>query len=430
MEKKFFILFCALTVPLYSQTKTYVREYTYLAGEADSKITSRAIALDQVKRLLLEEIGVYLQSTFETTKEEHNGVMSELTKEQIQSITAGVTETKILEEKWTGSTYYIKAAITVNAEEVANSIARIARDKDKLKQLEEATERADSAYKVIEHLRTQLASEKDENEKLRTQSKYDSASNLLSASDWFQRGYNADGLGDFDEAIRCYRKVIELDPSYVAAYYNLGGDYYNKGDVDEAISLYEEFIKLYPSYSACYVNLGVCYRAKGNIEKAVSLFEKAISLDAKNSMAYNDMAIVYEGAGEVDKAISLCKKAIAIDPTFSLAYYNLGRAYDTKGDVDEAIQAYEKSIDLNPEMFQACYNLANDYDDKGDVDKSIYLYRKAIGSNPSFGEAYYNLGLAMGKKGNIEEKIACYKKAARLGIGAAKNWLSRNGYTW
>lgn len=44
----------------YAEKVTFVKEYTYQASEIDSKVTSRAIALEQIKRLLLEELGVYL----------------------------------------------------------------------------------------------------------------------------------------------------------------------------------------------------------------------------------------------------------------------------------------------------------------------------------------------------------------------------------
>jgi hypothetical protein len=38
-----------------AQEKTFIREYTYAASDLDSKISSRTIALEQVKRLVLEE---------------------------------------------------------------------------------------------------------------------------------------------------------------------------------------------------------------------------------------------------------------------------------------------------------------------------------------------------------------------------------------
>ena len=44
---------------------TFQKEYTYQASEYDSKVSCRALALEQVKRLLLEELGTYLESETE-----------------------------------------------------------------------------------------------------------------------------------------------------------------------------------------------------------------------------------------------------------------------------------------------------------------------------------------------------------------------------
>ena len=42
--------------PAFAETKTFIKEYAYQASDFDSKISSRTIALEQVKRLLLEEV--------------------------------------------------------------------------------------------------------------------------------------------------------------------------------------------------------------------------------------------------------------------------------------------------------------------------------------------------------------------------------------
>ena len=54
----------AFTV-IFAETKVFEKEYTYQASELDSKVSSRSIALEQVKRLLLEELGTYLVSETE-----------------------------------------------------------------------------------------------------------------------------------------------------------------------------------------------------------------------------------------------------------------------------------------------------------------------------------------------------------------------------
>lgn len=462
------IIYCslliAISLPLFAGTKTFIREYTYTAGEADSKITSRAIALDQVKRILLEEIGVYLQSEMSTIKEEKNNVYNELTKQQIQSITAGITETKIVEEKWNGEKYYIKASISVDPDEVNKNIARIGADQSKLKELVDVKRKADDAFAEIERLRKELATTKSVKDKLTKQTEYNTASNTLSEADWIQKGYNSYEVKEYDNAILYLQKAIELNPQSSGVYYNMGLVYSDKGNIDKAIQLYEKAIEQNPQDYRAYINLGLVYSQKGNLDKAIQLYEKAIELNPQNSIAYQNMGQVYSDKGNLDKTIQLYEKAIELNPQDSITYYNLALTYSDKGNLDKAIQLYEKAIELNPKYFYAYYNLAIIYYEKGNIDKTIQLNEKAIELNPRSSEVYGNLGVAYGRKGNLDKAIQLnekaielnpqnsegyrnlgtayskkgildkaiqfYQKAAKLGNEYAQQWLNKKGYTW
>ncbi len=86
------VAFLLLPVQSLAATKVFEREYTYQASEADSKLSCRVIALEQVKRLLLEELGTYLESISEVKD-------SVLTKDEIVILTAGVVRTGIVSER-------------------------------------------------------------------------------------------------------------------------------------------------------------------------------------------------------------------------------------------------------------------------------------------------------------------------------------------
>lgn len=81
-----------------AEMKTFIKEYTYQASEDDSRNSSRIIALREVKRILLEELGTYLESVTEVQN-------FQLTKDQITMLTAGIVQTEIVDEKWDGRTY-------------------------------------------------------------------------------------------------------------------------------------------------------------------------------------------------------------------------------------------------------------------------------------------------------------------------------------
>jgi len=60
-----FSIFLLLASTALAQPVKLVKEYTYQASELDSKVQCRINAMHSVKRLLLEELGTYLESETE-----------------------------------------------------------------------------------------------------------------------------------------------------------------------------------------------------------------------------------------------------------------------------------------------------------------------------------------------------------------------------
>src|SRR5437773_2558586 len=87
----------------FPQTQTFVREYRYRASDADSKLSARAIALQEVKALLLEEVATYVQSTVlkdtrEVLVDGRSVSLQTLQGQNLRTVAAGITETKVLKE--------------------------------------------------------------------------------------------------------------------------------------------------------------------------------------------------------------------------------------------------------------------------------------------------------------------------------------------
>ncbi len=114
------IFFVSITL---GQQKTFIREYTYRASDADSKVSSREKALKEVKALLLEELGIYVESYVNYEVQEENGKLNkDFFTNEIKTISAGISEAKILEEKWDGYNYYVKAELQADPDDVVRRI--------------------------------------------------------------------------------------------------------------------------------------------------------------------------------------------------------------------------------------------------------------------------------------------------------------------
>lgn len=123
--KRFLFITSTLLIALFvnAENKTFIREYTYQASESDSKISARTQALTEVKKLLLEELGVYVESYVNYTIESQGGhITKDFITNEIKQLSVGITETKIIEETWNGEQYYIRAEIVADPTDVVRKI--------------------------------------------------------------------------------------------------------------------------------------------------------------------------------------------------------------------------------------------------------------------------------------------------------------------
>jgi tetratricopeptide (TPR) repeat protein len=108
--------------------------------------------------------------------------------------------------------------------------------------------------------------------------------------DWGVKGISFGELGEYEEAIECFNRAIELNPNDADAYNCRGFVYYY-------------------------------YYYLGQHERAIKDFSKAIKLDPNNADAYFFRGSVYGQLKQYEKAIEDFNRAIELNPTDIGAYY-------------------------------------------------------------------------------------------------------------
>ncbi len=179
-----------------------------------------------------------------------------------------------------------------------------------------------------------------------------------SANDYYNLGFLYEQVGGFEQAMRYYRKALELDPKHEKSLFNVANRLQQVGDYKNAIIVYERIIKLYPRTTSAYLNLGIIANALGDVNKARIMYEQVIKIDSNNAQAYFNLGYLNETAGELREALNDYEKAVEINPKHGEAYYNMGNVYATLGQNAEAIASYLKTIAINPNHLNAFVNLS------------------------------------------------------------------------
>ena len=145
---------------------------------------------------------------------------------------------------------------------------------------------------------------------------------------------------------------------------NFGADLLKQGRLEEAITEFERAVEVDPSYAAAYFNLGYAYERRDRIDDAVAQYKKAIQLEPSNVLGLNNLGVIYDKKGLYDEAIAAFEQALKIDPSNTTVQGNLANARKNKGIVQERearIADARRQVESRPKDPQAAYNLARVY---------------------------------------------------------------------
>ena len=152
--------------------------------------------------------------------------------------------------------------------------------------------------------------------------------------------------GRFEKAAREFKRMIELDPTFVGAYNNLAVIYIDHlKDYEEAKKYISLALALFPDYPAGYLNLGVIHLNNRQLKPAIENFKKVLDLDPKNLLAFYNLAACYVNLGDLGRAEECLRKGLSYWPEEPRFYLLLSRICREKGDIPAA-EEWERRLQV------------------------------------------------------------------------------------
>ncbi len=165
-----------------------------------------------------------------------------------------------------------------------------------------------------------------------------------------------DLAGNNREAIRFYRRTLDLNPGDIDAHMNLAELLARINRLKEAEHQYELALQFDEAPRELHFVLANVYARLGRTKEAIRYYQNAIHAMPELVPAYLNLGVALQQEGFTEKAIAALQQAVDLDPKYAAAHLNLAHALADTARFESAVDHYEIVLKLEPghPLAQSC----------------------------------------------------------------------------
>lgn len=237
---------------------------------------------------------------------------------------------------------------------------------------------------------------------------------LPSAEDCYNKGLALFRELNYSEAINSYKMAIELDPTYVQAYLDMGDIYYNQEKYEEAIVNYDTVVKLEPANTYAYYSKGSALHFLFKYDEAIKMYDEAIKINPGYGYAYLNKGNSLNRLGRYSEAMKCFDKASELNPNDTSINVSKGNTYYFQGLYENAIIYYDLAINSNAYDKFVYINKGRSLYHLSRYDEAIKALEQGLDMVPNDAEANYYMSISLVKTGNTKDYCSYLEKAVSL----------------
>jgi tetratricopeptide (TPR) repeat protein len=99
-------------------------------------------------------------------------------------------------------------------------------------------------------------------------------------------------MGNWDEVVKTYEKILEIDPQNSLVNYRMGAIFYERKLYEKAFNYCEKTVNQYPFDFDSVILLAWIHYQMGNLREAEVLFKKSMLIKPNNSSAEQGLSLI------------------------------------------------------------------------------------------------------------------------------------------
>jgi len=154
---------------------------------------------------------------------------------------------------------------------------------------------------------------------------------------------------------------------------NLGLALHALGDLDDAVACFCRALQVEPTYADAHVNLGSALQDRAQVAEAVASYRRALEIEPEDARAHVNLGNALQDLGQLQQAAASYRRALEVRPDFAEAHSNLGNVLADLGEFDSATASYRRAVEIKPDLAEAHSSLLCLMTYRGSVPVAEYL---------------------------------------------------------
>ena len=224
---------------------------------------------------------------------------------------------------------------------------------------------------------------------------------------YYGRGFCYEQMGKFADAMKDYKKTIELDPNHAKAYNNLGVVYFKLyNDNENAEKNFKKSMELSKTNSLVYYNLGSIYYNQKRYDEAIRFFNEAIKLRPAYVEALNTRGLCYFWQKDYTKAIMDFSAVLVSEPNNPAALVGRAISWVSVNQFTDAKKDVEQALSLDPGNRYALNCMGAIYLESDSFDTALGYFNSVLSQDPNFDDALFNRALVYFHTGKYNDALS------------------------
>jgi len=235
----------------------------------------------------------------------------------------------------------------------------------------------------------------------------------------YNAGVACTALGSLNEAMREYRRAVELDDGFFKAWFNLAWVSQQTGDLPAARRAYRKAADLEPKNVRPLANLADLCETQGDLEQSLILYRRLAELDEKDELWPMYAGDIARQLGKWADAIAESEKAVRMnednpEANHQLAWTYLAAPESSGRNAERGLEIALELQGLSPPQPNLDATLALGYFRNGDLASATRAVNRRIEAGEGSATDYLVLGMCQAVLEQREAAMESHERAVKL----------------